>query len=118
MLGEDGPSLSPRGRAARMRVGSSPGRETKSISAETTFDTDLSRAEDLERPLWHLSEKLARRLREKEFSAGGVVLKLKTAGFATRTRAARLPSPTALPDRFSRRRGRCWSASATARRSG
>ena len=38
--------------------------------------------------------------REKELSAGGVVLKLKTAGFATRTRAARLPSPTVLPDRL------------------
>src|SRR5262249_8825364 len=45
-------------------------------------------------------EKLARRLGENEFCAGGVVLKLKTAAFATRTRAARLPSPTVLPDRI------------------
>ena len=45
-------------------------------------------------------EKLARRLREHELSAGGVVLKLKTTDFAIRTRAARLPSPTVLPDRL------------------
>jgi DNA polymerase-4 len=98
-LGEDGPALCRRARGEDARR-VDPGRETKSISAETTFGSDLSRAEDLERPLWQLSEKLARRLREKEFSAGGVVLKLKTAGFATRTRTARLPSPTALPDRL------------------
>ena len=35
---------------------------------------------------------------EKNFAAGGVVLKLKTANFALRTRHARLPAPTALPD--------------------
>ena len=77
-----------------------PGRETKSISAETTFDTDLTRLADLQRHLWRLAEKLARRLREHELSAGGVVLKLKTTDFAIRTRAARLPSPTVLPDRL------------------
>ena len=47
-----------------------------------------------------LSEKLARRLKEHELSAAGVVLKLKTASFASRTRAARLPAPTVLPDRL------------------
>ena len=72
--------------------------ETKSVSAETTFDTDLTTAAQLEAPLWRLSEKLARRLREKDLSAGGVVLKLKTAQFASRTRAGRLHAPTVLPD--------------------
>jgi DNA polymerase-4 len=52
----------------------------------------------LESPLWRLSEKLARRLRESDYAAGGVVLKLKTARFALRTRAVRLPGPTVLPD--------------------
>jgi len=98
-LGEDGPALCRRARGEDARS-VSPGRETKGISAETTFDVDLRRPEELERPLWHLCEKLARRLREKGFSATGVVLKLKTTAFATRTRAARLPSPTALPDRL------------------
>ncbi|MCB4822003.1 DinB/UmuC family translesion DNA polymerase [Roseicella aerolata] len=45
-----------------------------------------------------MCEKLAYRLKEKEPAATGIVLKLKTAGFAQRTRAARLPSPTRLPE--------------------
>jgi DNA polymerase-4 len=77
-----------------------PGRETKSISAETTFNSDLTEVADLSAPLWRLSEKLARRLKENDLSAGGVVLKLKTTDFAIRTRAGRLPSPTVLPDRL------------------
>ncbi len=75
-----------------------PGRATRSVSAETTFAEDLSTVAALERPLWRLCERLALRLREKELAAGGVVLKLKTAGFALRTRAVRLPGPTALPE--------------------
>ena len=55
---------------------------------------------ELERPLWRLCEKLARRLKENDLAAGGVVLKLKTTGFVTRTRNARLQSPTVLPDRL------------------
>jgi DNA polymerase-4 len=98
-LGEDGPALVRRARGEDARL-VDPTRETKSISAETTFDTDLTSVEDLERPLWRLSEKLARRLKAQELAAGGVVLKLKTAGFATRTRSGRLPTPTALPDRL------------------
>jgi DNA polymerase-4 len=98
-LGEDGPSLCRRARGDDARL-VSPGRGVKGISAETTFDTDLRRPEELERRLWRLSEKLARRLREHDVAAVGISLKLKTAAFATRTRAARLPSPTALPDRL------------------
>lgn len=96
-LGEDGPALVRRARGEDGRV-VDPTRETKSVSAETTFNTDLSSLPELERHLWRLSEKLARRLREQDLSAGGVVLKLKTAAFVTRTRSARLPSPTVLPD--------------------
>ena len=98
-LGEDGPSLvrRARGEGAR-RV--DPARAAKSLSAETTFDTDLSLLADLERPLWRMAEKLGRRLREQDLAATGVVLKLKTAAFAPRTRAARLSCPTVLPDRL------------------
>jgi DNA polymerase-4 len=98
-LGEDGPALVRRARGEdERRV--DPGRETKSISAETTFDADLTQPSDLQAHLWRLSEKLARRLKDHELAAGGVVLKLKSSDFATRTRAARLPSPTVLPDRL------------------
>ena len=99
LFGEDGPGLAARARGEDVRR-VDPTRETKSISAETTFNTDLRAIPELERHLWRLSEKLARRLKEKDFSAGGVVLKLKTADFAQRTRAARLPGATALPDRL------------------
>ncbi|MCW3477858.1 DNA polymerase IV [Rhodovastum sp. RN2-1] len=96
-LGDDGPALVRRARGEDDRR-VNPERETKSISAETTFDVDLSRAEELERPLWRLAEKLAGRLKKEDFCAGGVVLKLKTSAFAIRTRAQRLASPTRLPD--------------------
>ena len=96
-LGEEGPALAARARGEDSRR-VDPTRETKSISAETTFETDLRSVAELEAPLWRLSEKLARRLKEKGFAAGGVVLKLKTSSFALRTRQARLPAPTRLPD--------------------
>jgi DNA polymerase-4 len=98
-LGEDGPSLVSRARGEDSRP-VDPGRETRSISAETTFNTDLTEIAALDRHLWRLAEKLARRLRENDLAAAGVVLKLKTARFSTRTRAARLVSPTVLPDRL------------------
>lgn len=98
-LGEDGLSLVRRARGEDRRV-VDPTREAKSISAETTFERDLTELRDLERHLWRLCEKLATRLKSHALSAGGVVLKLKTADFATRTRASRLSSPTVLPDRL------------------
>jgi DNA polymerase IV len=98
-LGDDGPALVRRARGEDTRL-VDPSREAKSVSAETTFERDLSALTDLERPLWRLCEKLARRLKERDLAAGGVVLKLKTSRFTSRTRAARLSSPTVLPDRL------------------
>lgn len=96
-LGDDGPALVRRARGEDARL-VDPSRETKSISAETTFNTDLADAASLETHLWRLSEKLAGRLKHAELAAGGVVLKLKTAAFALRTRTQRLPGATQLPD--------------------
>jgi DNA polymerase IV len=96
-LGEDGPALVARARGEDARA-VDPARETKSVSAETTFEDDLADAPSLERHLWRVTEKLAGRLRKDELCAGGVVLKLKTADFRLRTRAARLASPSVLPD--------------------
>jgi len=98
-LGKDGPSLVRRARGQDDRLVELGG-DTKSVSAETTFDTDVTDVPTLERHLWRMAEKLARRLREKDLAAGGVVLKLKTARFTSRTRAQRLPGATALPDRL------------------
>jgi DNA polymerase IV len=98
-LGEDGPALVRRARGEDVRS-VHPERDTKSVSAETTFGADLTAIRDLERHLWRLSEKLARRLKSDDLAAAGVVLKLKTANFSLRTRAARLSAPTVLPDRL------------------
>jgi DNA polymerase-4 len=97
LLGSEGLALVARARGLDSRLVHLE-RETKSVSAETTFDTDLAAPADLERRLWHVCERLATRLREQDLAAGGVTLKLKTTRFASRTRAARLPTPSRLPD--------------------
>ncbi|MCB8880919.1 DNA polymerase IV [Acidisoma cellulosilytica] len=97
LLGPDGPALCRRARGEDDRR-VEPVRETKSISAETTFDTDIRTLPELERILWQIAEKLARRLRREEFAAGGITLKLKTSEHKLRTRSLRLAVPTALPD--------------------
>jgi DNA polymerase IV len=96
-FGEDGPALAARARGEDARR-VAPDRETKSVSAETTFDKDLLALPDLEARLWRMCEKLGARLREKHLAAAGVALKLKTAAFETRTRHARLAGPTRLPE--------------------
>ena len=96
-LGDDGLSLVRRARGEDVRV-VSVDHAAKSVSAETTFDTDVTDRAEIERHLWRMAEKLGRRLREKELAAGGVVLKLKTARFALRSRNARLAGATQLPE--------------------
>ncbi|NKE44956.1 DNA polymerase IV [Roseomonas frigidaquae] len=100
-FGEDGPALAARARGEDSRR-VDPAREAKSISAETTFETDLRALAELEAPLWQLCEKLGRRLSEKGLAAAGVVLKLKTDKFETRTRTVRLGRPTKLPEMLFR----------------
>jgi DNA polymerase IV len=77
-----------------------PAGETKSISAETTFETDLSGAADLIPILRGLSEKVARRLKATDLAASTVILKLKSADFRIRTRNRKLGSPTRLAARI------------------
>jgi DNA polymerase-4 len=96
-LGDEGPALVARARGEDSRPVRLE-RESKSISAETTFAADLSAPPQLEAALWNLCEKLGRRLRGEALAAGGIVLKLKTAGFASRTRSQRLANPTQLPE--------------------
>ncbi len=68
-----------------------PERETKSVSSETTFDTDIVRFDELEPILWRLSEKVSARMKRAGLSGRTITLKLKTADFRTRTRAASGP---------------------------
>ncbi len=73
-----------------------PDRETKSVSAETTFSADIADFRALERRLWELSEKVSGRLKASELAGATVTLKLKSADFRLRTRARSLSAPTQL----------------------
>jgi DNA polymerase-4 len=77
-----------------------PEREAKSVSAETTFDRDLSAFRPLERRLWSLAEKVSARLKASQIAGATVTLKLKTDDFKLRTRARSLGDPTQLAERI------------------
>jgi DNA polymerase-4 len=68
--------------------------QAKSISHEHTFNHDTAEVARLEPTLAHLCEKVCRRLREQNFSARTIQLKLRYADFTTITRAQSLNSPT------------------------
>jgi DNA polymerase IV len=74
-------------------------RETKSISSETTFETDVADREHLARTLLSLSERVAERLKKQGLAARSVTLKLRTADFKLRTRARMTAQPTQLATR-------------------
>ena len=78
----------------------SPIRETKSVSAETTFDVDLQGAAALEPILFRLAEKVAHRLRQGHICGTRVTLKLKTSRFKVITRARSGLPPTQLAARL------------------
>jgi DNA polymerase IV len=78
----------------------SPERETKSVSAETTLDDDLSHFDALEPILWRMSEKTSARMKAQSLAGRTVTLKLKTHDFHLITRARQLPEPTQLAARI------------------
>ena len=71
-----------------------PDQVRKSLSAETTFETDLKRVTDLEDVLWPLCEKVARHARSEGIAGRVVTLKLRTTDFRILTRRRTLPLPT------------------------
>src|SRR6185437_12179533 len=79
-----------------------PGGEMKTISSETTFNTDLSKLPDLEAILWRQAERVSARAKTYGLSGRTVVLKLKTANFRLLTRSASLDAPTQLADKIFR----------------
>lgn len=70
--------------------------ERKSVSAETTFNTDISSRAVLEDQLWTLCVKTADRAKAIGTEGAVVTLKLKTRDFKTFTRRTSLPTPTQL----------------------
>jgi DNA polymerase-4 len=70
--------------------------DAKSISHEHTYNEDTADAAHLEATLMRLSEMVGRRLREANFYARTVQLKLRYKDFTTITRAHTLPDATQL----------------------
>ncbi len=70
--------------------------EAKSISHEHTYNEDTADASQLEATLMRLSEMVGRRLREANFYARTLQLKLRYKDFTTITRAHTLPASTQL----------------------
>lgn len=69
-------------------------REAKSASAETTFDTDITDRNRLNRELDLLASKTAGRMQSAGLSGRTVTLKVRLYDFATLTRSSTLPQPT------------------------
>jgi DNA polymerase IV len=67
--------------------GVNPERETKGISAETTFDADYADAQTLRPILFRLCERVAKRLKAADLAGRSVTLKLKSSDFRLRTRS-------------------------------
>lgn len=92
-------------RLARLSMGKDvrrvvTGSGAKSISSETTFNTDKSTVKQLSPILRRLSEKVAERLKKKDIAGLTITLKMKTANFKSRTRNYTLPDPTQLADKI------------------
>ena len=73
-----------------------PDRDAKSISHETTFDSDIDQAEVLRSWLLELTEQVAIRLRRQELGGTTVFIKLRYSDFRTITRSASLNAPSNL----------------------
>jgi DNA polymerase IV len=87
-------------RVAAMAIGKDsrkvePDSERKSISSETTFNTDLRDLDDLEPILARLCTQVGERTRASRCSGRVVTLKLRTASFKAVTRRITLSEPTA-----------------------
>jgi DNA polymerase-4 len=93
--GEEGRRLARLARGIDARKVSAD-RETKSVSAETTFERDIADFRSLERILWSQAEEVSARLKAKALSGATITLKLKTADFRQRTRSQSITSPTQL----------------------
>lgn len=68
----------------------------KSISQESTFTEDTTNADEIEATFRWMSDKVARRLRQKGLGGSTVRIKVRLADFSTFTRQEHLASPTNL----------------------
>jgi DNA polymerase IV len=77
-------------------------RETKSQSAETTFDVDVSDRAELEASLSGLSEELCRRLRSRQLAGRTVGIKVRLDDWTDASRSTTLERPTNDPSVIGR----------------
>src|SRR5436309_1881784 len=71
-----------------------PDREAKSVSAEETFERDLTDLDVLGREIDAMAARVGGRLRASAYSGRTVTLKLRRYDFTTLTRSQTLPHPT------------------------
>ena len=75
-----------------------PSRAEKSISAEETYDKDLTSIDAMERELLRLTERTATRLRKAGLAAGTVQIKIRQSDFKTFTRQRKAQPPVSGTD--------------------
>lgn len=88
-----------RGEDAR-QVQSRP--ERKSVSKETTFNSDINDKAELKNQLWRLCQQVADQMKDKGIGGRVITLKLKTDRFKTITRRRTLAEHTQLADALFR----------------
>jgi DNA polymerase-4 len=76
------------------------GRAARSIGSDRTLSTDVRRRADIELHLRRAAERIARRLRAKDYVASGIRVKLKTTRFRILSRQAQLPKPDDTAELF------------------
>ena len=91
-------------------------RETKSVSAETTFASDTGDPEALQEVVSRLSQRVAQQLRRKQLQGRTVKLKLRLSDFTTFTRQRTLPIAVQSADELSRSAGELLRAELYGRR--
>ncbi len=79
-----------------------PNGAIKSISHETTFETDIADPAELARQLWLLAEAVSARAKARDLGGAVVTLKLKRADHALISRRQTLETPTAMAERIYR----------------
>ncbi|MGL5808764.1 MAG: DNA polymerase IV [Nocardioides sp.] len=80
----------------------SPERETKSISVEGTYDTDITDRSLLEGLLTRQAREVTARLRTHGLSGRTISIKVRMHDFTTMNRSATLPEPTDRPETVTR----------------
>ena len=78
-----------------------PARTRRSISQESTFDTNLHAMAEIEAVIRNQAEQCAQRLTTRGLYARSVHLKLRSGGFSTLTRSRTLPGYTRSPSRIA-----------------